>query len=83
MTGKGRQTGTFGDELTNAAMIGLIVLFGVALIVQAGLEFIGIGEPGAASWGGMLGDAFAEYPQDVGKDGKPKADDARVRFRVE
>lgn len=31
----------------------------------------------------LLGDAFAEYPQDVGKDGKPKPDDARVMFRVE
>lgn len=31
----------------------------------------------------LLGDAFAEYPQDIGKDGKPKPDDARVMFRVE
>lgn len=34
MNGAGRQTGSFGDELTNAAMIGLIVLFGVALILR-------------------------------------------------
>lgn len=30
MNGEGRQTGSFGDELTNAAMIGLVVLFGIA-----------------------------------------------------
>lgn len=35
MTGEGRQTGSFGDELTNAAMIGLVALFGVALILRA------------------------------------------------
>jgi len=42
------------------ALIQTGFIFGVALIVQAGLEFIGIGEPGAASWGGMLGDAFKD-----------------------
>ena len=26
---KGRQTGSFGDELTNAALIGLVGMFGV------------------------------------------------------
>lgn len=31
----------------------------------------------------QLGDAFAEYPQDRAKDGKPKPDEARVLFRVE
>lgn len=31
----------------------------------------------------QLGDAFAEYPQDLGKDGAPKPDEARVLFRVE
>ena len=31
----GRQTGSFGDELTTAAMVGLIVLFGIALILRA------------------------------------------------
>ncbi len=34
MNGQGRQTGSFGDELTNAAMIGLVVLFGVALMLR-------------------------------------------------
>jgi type IV secretory pathway TraG/TraD family ATPase VirD4 len=32
---EGRQTGSFGDELTNAAMIGLVALFGVALVLRA------------------------------------------------
>lgn len=32
---QGRQTGSFGDELTNAAMIALIGLFGLALILRA------------------------------------------------
>lgn len=31
----GRQTGSFGDELTNAALIGLVGMFGVALILRA------------------------------------------------
>lgn len=35
MTGEGRQTRSFGDELTNAAMIGLVALFGVALVLRA------------------------------------------------
>lgn len=35
MTGEGRQTGSFGDELTNAAVIGLVALFGVALVLRA------------------------------------------------
>lgn len=34
MNGQGRQTGSFGHELTNAAMIGLVVLFGVALMLR-------------------------------------------------
>ena len=32
---QGRQTGSFGDELTNAALIGLVGMFGVALILRA------------------------------------------------
>jgi peptide/nickel transport system permease protein len=31
---------------------------GVALTVQAGLDFLGLGDPQAPSWGGMLNDAF-------------------------
>ena len=30
----GRQTGSFGDELTNAAMIGLIGVFALALLLR-------------------------------------------------
>lgn len=35
MTGPGRQTGSFGDELTNILMAGLIGLFGLTLILRA------------------------------------------------
>ncbi|WP_075889554.1 type IV secretory system conjugative DNA transfer family protein [Actinomyces provencensis] len=31
---QGRQTGSFGDELTNAALIGLVGMFGVALVLR-------------------------------------------------
>jgi peptide/nickel transport system permease protein len=34
-------------------------LAGAGIAVQAGLEFLGLGEPGAASWGAMLTDAFS------------------------
>jgi len=34
VNGQTRQTGSFGDELTNAAMIGLVVLFGIALVLR-------------------------------------------------
>lgn len=32
---------------------------GVAIAIQAGLEFLGLGDPGQPSWGGMLEEAFA------------------------
>lgn len=32
--------------------------FGVAVILQAGLDFVGLGDPTAVSWGTMLGAAF-------------------------
>ncbi|MFV0461340.1 MAG: type IV secretory system conjugative DNA transfer family protein [Actinomycetales bacterium] len=32
--GQGRQTGTYGDELTNAALIGLVLLFAVGLVLR-------------------------------------------------
>ena len=32
---QGRQTGSFGDELTNAALIALVGMFGVALVLRA------------------------------------------------
>jgi peptide/nickel transport system permease protein len=31
---------------------------GAAIVVQAGLEFIGLGDPATPTWGGMLQDAF-------------------------
>jgi peptide/nickel transport system permease protein len=34
-------------------------LFGVAIVVQAGLEFLGFGSASSPSWGAMLNDAFA------------------------
>jgi peptide/nickel transport system permease protein len=32
---------------------------GIAIVVQSGLEFIGLGDPATPTWGGMLQDAFA------------------------
>lgn len=32
---------------------------GVAVVVQAGLQFLGVGDPDTASWGAMLNDGFA------------------------
>ncbi|UGS26160.1 dipeptide/oligopeptide/nickel ABC transporter permease/ATP-binding protein [Microbacterium resistens] len=32
---------------------------GIAVVIQAGLEFIGLGDPNTPTWGGMLQDAFA------------------------
>ncbi|MGY0055309.1 dipeptide/oligopeptide/nickel ABC transporter permease/ATP-binding protein [Streptomyces sp. LZ34] len=34
-------------------------MFGVAVVIQAGLEFLGLGSASQASWGAMLNDAFA------------------------
>ncbi|MGW7689379.1 dipeptide/oligopeptide/nickel ABC transporter permease/ATP-binding protein [Streptomyces asiaticus] len=34
-------------------------MFGVAVVIQAGIEFLGLGSAGQASWGAMLNDAFA------------------------
>lgn len=33
-------------------------LLGIAIVLQAGLEFLGLGSENQASWGGMLNDAF-------------------------
>ncbi|SDO70188.1 peptide/nickel transport system permease protein [Klenkia soli] len=35
-------------------------VLGIAIVLQAGLEFIGLGSANQASWGGMLNDAFAK-----------------------
>ena len=32
---------------------------GIAIVVQSGLEFIGLGDPSTPTWGGMLQDAFS------------------------
>ncbi|GAA2823407.1 dipeptide/oligopeptide/nickel ABC transporter permease/ATP-binding protein [Kribbella solani] len=34
------------------------VVAGIAIVVQSGLEFLGLGDPGTPTWGGMLQDAF-------------------------
>jgi peptide/nickel transport system ATP-binding protein/peptide/nickel transport system permease protein len=38
-------------------------LLGVAIIVQAGLQFLGLSAPNEVSWGAMLNDAFANLYQ--------------------
>ena len=40
------------------SIIQLSMLLGVGIMVQAGLEFLGFGDPETASWGSMLLDAF-------------------------
>ncbi len=39
-------------------IIQLSLLMGVGIMVQAGIEFLGFGDPNLASWGSMLLDAF-------------------------
>jgi len=36
-------------------------VFGLAIIVQSGLEFLGFGNPARPSWGGMLSEAFTTF----------------------
>ncbi|MEU6409385.1 dipeptide ABC transporter ATP-binding protein [Microbispora sp. NPDC046933] len=43
----------------SAIIVQAPLLFGAALLIQAGIDFLGLGEPGAASWGSMLNDASA------------------------
>lgn len=40
------------------SIIQLSLLMGVGIMVQAGIEFLGFGDPDRASWGSMLLDAF-------------------------
>ena len=40
------------------SIIQLSLLMGVGIMVQAGIEFLGFGDPDRASWGAMLLDAF-------------------------
>lgn len=57
---QGRQSGSYGDELTNAAMLGLVALFGVALVLRGAASvaawFTGTSQPqgGLASGMGVL-----------------------------
>ncbi|MER7555592.1 dipeptide/oligopeptide/nickel ABC transporter permease/ATP-binding protein [Nocardioides sp. NPDC126508] len=39
-------------------MIQMSQVLGIAIVVQAGLEFLGLGSANQASWGGMLNDSF-------------------------
>lgn len=57
-TSQGRQTGGFGDELTNALMIGLVGVFALALILRAAgsvTAFVtGAAQPAAGPAAGAL-----------------------------
>lgn len=46
----------FGPLLVRASFV-----FGLAIIVQSGLEFLGFGNPARPSWGGMLSEAFTTF----------------------
>ena len=35
------------------------ILAGIAIIVQSGLEFLGLGDPSQVTWGSMIGNAFS------------------------
>ncbi|MDD7973222.1 dipeptide/oligopeptide/nickel ABC transporter permease/ATP-binding protein [Roseinatronobacter alkalisoli] len=35
------------------------IVAGIAIVIQAGLEFLGLGDPATPTWGGMLQNAFA------------------------
>ncbi|MGP5390315.1 type IV secretory system conjugative DNA transfer family protein [Glutamicibacter arilaitensis] len=58
MPQQGRQTGSFGDELTNVAMIGLVSLFALAIILRVAgsiTAFLtGTPQPGAGPAAGIL-----------------------------
>lgn len=41
-------------------IIQMAMVFGIAIAVQSSLEFLGLGDPLASTWGSMLGDGFAE-----------------------
>ncbi|TXK09216.1 dipeptide/oligopeptide/nickel ABC transporter permease/ATP-binding protein [Microbacterium saccharophilum] len=45
-----------GPVLVRASFV-----FGLAIIVQSGLEFLGFGDPTRPSWGGMLSEAFQTF----------------------
>jgi peptide/nickel transport system permease protein len=39
------------------------VVCGIAIVMQSGLEFLGLGDPATPTWGGMLQDAFSAIYQ--------------------
>ncbi len=39
-------------------VIQISIVLGIAIVIQAGLEFLGFGDPRIPTWGGMLQDAF-------------------------
>lgn len=67
MNAPGRQTGSFGDELTNILMAGLIALFGLTLVLRAAgsiAAFLtGVGQPSAGIAGGI---GVLTHPGDPG-----------------
>jgi peptide/nickel transport system permease protein len=40
-------------------IIQVSIVAGVSIVIQAGLEFLGLGDPSVPTWGGMLQDAFS------------------------
>ena len=40
-------------------IIQVSIVAGISIVIQAGLEFLGLGDPAVPTWGGMLQDAFA------------------------
>ncbi len=42
-------------------LVRISFIFGMAIIVQSGLEFLGFGDPSRASWGGELSTAFQSF----------------------
>lgn len=40
-------------------IIQISIVSGIAIVIQAGLEFLGLGDPSVPTWGGMLQDAFS------------------------
>lgn len=67
MNAPGRQTGSFGDELTNILMAGLIALFGLTLVLRAAgsiAAFLtGVEQPSAGIAGGI---GVLTHPGDPG-----------------
>ena len=54
----GSCAGTSCPVVVAPTVIQVSQLLGIAIVIQAGLEFLGLGSANQASWGGMLSDAF-------------------------